>query len=286
MKLVEDWKDVILHSHSFRALVLAVLLMVGVETTYRLTGIDLPPPLVFGGLFGLLIYGAVGRLVSQRDDGGRLRVGSFWKFVAAGVAFLLALNMLLGMGEIPKDDPEPAVAVGPPSEAEWAAVAVPLVAKWEGLRTHAYLDTLAEPDVWTVCYGETRNVGPGDVYTAEECAAKLRARLREYRAGWHSYLTDETLAYRLTPERDAAYTSLAYNVGQAGAGRSTATRRLNAGDIRGGCIAIGWWNKAGGRVWAGLVNRRAEETALCLVGTHRGLMKRREEEARIGMVGV
>jgi GH24 family phage-related lysozyme (muramidase) len=56
------------------------------------------------------------------------------------------------------------------------------------------------------------------------------------------------------------------NVGIAGAGKSTATRRLNAGDIAGGCQALTWWNKAGGRVVRGLVNRRAEEFALCMDG--------------------
>nr|WP_231119180.1 glycoside hydrolase family protein [Rhodovulum sp. MB263] len=45
----------------------------------------------------------------------------------------------------------------------------------------------------------------------------------------------------------------------AGAGRSTATRRLSEGDVPGACEALTWWNKAGGRVVAGLRNRRTEE---------------------------
>ncbi|ARC87161.1 hypothetical protein B5V46_00185 [Rhodovulum sp. MB263] len=49
------------------------------------------------------------------------------------------------------------------------------------------------------------------------------------------------------------------NVGVAGAGRSTATRRLSEGDVPGACEALTWWNKAGGRVVAGLRNRRTEE---------------------------
>lgn len=157
----------------------------------------------------------------------------------------------------------PVAASGPVSEAEFARVAVPLVAKWEGKRNNSYRDIVG---VWTICYGHTRTAGPGQYKTDAECEALLRNELLEYREGLHGYFLPETLNSRLTPERDAAYTSLAFNVGIAGAGRSTATRRLNAGNIRGGCEALTWWNRAGGRIVRGLVNRRAEERALCLAG--------------------
>ena len=104
---------------------------------------------------------------------------------------------------------------------------------------------------------------PEDLDTTAEDHAADETR---YRAGLHRYFSAATKAARLTAERDAAYVSLAYNAGVAGIGKSTATRRLNAGDIRGGCKALGWWNKAGGRVVRGLVNRRADETRLCLIG--------------------
>ena len=152
------------------------------------------------------------------------------------------------------------------TEAATMMVAVPLVAKWEGLRTTAYLDTIASPPVWTVCYGETEGVQPREVRTVEECEAGLRRGLVRYRNGLHAYFQPVTIAERLTPQRDAAFVSLSYNAGIAGIGGSTATRRLNAGDIAGACEAIGWWNKAGGRVIRGLVNRRAEEKALCREG--------------------
>lgn len=152
--------------------------------------------------------------------------------------------------------------LGPVSEMEFLDVAVPFVGKWEGLRTTAYRDIVG---VWTICYGHTRTVIPGETRTVAECNALLAEELLEYREGLHRYFTTQTINRRLTPERDTAYTSLAFNVGIAGAGRSTATRRLNAGNIAGGCEALTWWNKAGGRVVRGLVNRRAEERALCRV---------------------
>ena len=151
-------------------------------------------------------------------------------------------------------------------EARTMAVAVPLVARWEGLSLEAYLDRIASPPVWTICYGETEGVRQGELRTREECEAGLRRGLVRYRNGLHRHFEAETRARRLTPERDAAFVSLSWNVGIAGAGGSTATRRLNAGDIRGACEALTWWNRAGGRVVRGLVNRRADEHRLCVMG--------------------
>ena len=71
-----------------------------------------------------------------------------------------------------------------------------------------------------------------------QCADLLRFEVLEYRGALHGYFSMAAKLHRLTPERDAAYVSLAYNVGVRGAGHSTATRRLNAGDIAGG------WEKA------------------------------------------
>lgn len=160
------------------------------------------------------------------------------------------------------------LAASPVSDRDFAAVAVPLVSAWEGKKNTAYLDVVGVP---TICYGHTRTVTAADVaagltWTDERCETLLRDELFEYREGLHRYFTDTTLQERLTPKRDAAYTSLAFNVGIRGAGRSTATRRLNAGNIAGGCDALTWWNKAGGRVWRGLVRRRADEHRLCMEG--------------------
>ncbi|HEX72305.1 MAG TPA: lysozyme [Candidatus Hydrogenedentes bacterium] len=160
------------------------------------------------------------------------------------------------------------------TQGDVLAVAVPLIRKWEGERRcpddptmHcAYLDRVARPPVWTACHGETRGISGGMRFTDEECAVMLAERAVEFLEGWRGYLTPETRQTRLHAPREAAFTSLAYNIGVAGAGRSTATRRLNAGDVPGACAAIGWWNRAGQRVIVGLVNRRAEEVALCRVG--------------------
>lgn len=68
----------------------------------------------------------------------------------------------------------------------------------------------------------------------------------------------------------AAAISFAYNVGAGAYCGSTTAKRFNAGEWKGACRAMNesdsgkqQWVTAGGRVLPGLVERRAEERALC-----------------------
>lgn len=152
------------------------------------------------------------------------------------------------------------VAKGAAASAILAAAAA-FVGPWEGLRTQAYLDTIASPDVWTVCYGETRGVQAGDSYTAEECASKLASALGEYRAKLSACVP----ALPAQPEGvQVALVSWSYNVGTGAACGSTLATLANAGDWRGACDQLPRWNKSGGKAVKGLTNRRAAERKLCL----------------------
>lgn len=57
----------------------------------------------------------------------------------------------------------------------------------------------------------------------------------------------------------AALVSWAYNVGCGNTGSSTLIRKLNAGDKASVPSELLRWNKAGGRVLAGLTRRRQAE---------------------------
>ncbi|MBV7408780.1 lysozyme [Maritimibacter sp. DP1N21-5] len=141
------------------------------------------------------------------------------------------------------------------------ALAVPVVAKWEGLRTEAYRDVVG---VWTVCYGETEGVRPGDVHTRAECASMLEERLFE---DYYVPLTRCIPNLPMAPvEVQASFASWTYNVGIGAACSSTLARYARAGDWRAACDQLPRWNRAGGRVWKGLDNRRADERGLCLSG--------------------
>ncbi|MDP3939818.1 MAG: lysozyme [Deltaproteobacteria bacterium] len=118
-----------------------------------------------------------------------------------------------------------------------------------------------------MCFGETKNIRPGDKYTAAQCQQMLGDRIeRDFGPG-----VDRCVNHALPPERKAAYTSFAYNVGVGAFCSSTTARLENAGDHVGACNALMRWNKirvVGVLVYSpGLNNRRAEERALCLEGT-------------------
>lgn len=129
----------------------------------------------------------------------------------------------------------------------------------------AYLDIAGIP---TACDGITKGVKMGQVYTEAQCAMMLERELVIHAEGVMNCspgLRGEGRDYQR-----AAAVSLAYNIGVKGYCGSTAARRFNAGNYRGGCDAFMAWNKArvGGilRPVQGLTNRRARERAMCLRG--------------------
>lgn len=141
-------------------------------------------------------------------------------------------------------------------KAGWLAIAIAAVGAYEGLRLNSYPDVV---NVATICYGETQNVKLGQTATKEDCDAKLAARLVEFNDGVNSCVT-----WNLRDNERAASVSLAYNIGVDAFCKSTVVRRFNAGDKAGACDAFLMWNKAGGKVVQGLVNRRQKEREMCL----------------------
>ncbi|HET9510006.1 MAG TPA: lysozyme [Sphingomonas sp.] len=121
----------------------------------------------------------------------------------------------------------------------------------------AYLDIVKVP---TACDGITRGVRLGQTYTEAQCNALLE---QELVAHAEPVIACVPRLYG-RPNQAAAAVSLAYNVGTSGFCGSTAARRFNVGDWRGGCEAFLMWDKAGGRVVRGLQLRRQRERALCL----------------------
>lgn len=142
------------------------------------------------------------------------------------------------------------------------AMAIAVIGDFEGVRTKAYRDVVGIP---TVCFGETRGVKMGDVYTLDECKVMLGDALIDFETGIRKCMK----APDAIPDKTyVAALSLSYNIGQGSFCKSTVLKRLNAGDYRGACDAFMSWNKAGRplRVFAGLTRRRAEERKLCLEG--------------------
>lgn len=262
MQVIPNARKIALTAYSMWASYLGFLCLILPELIFWAWGIDTNPVVWWFLGVALSLFGMIGRFVVQDRKPGILR--PLILIVATLLAIIWA-SMSLAMSDVragSAPDPAPA-AQGLASDTAFLGVALPFVGQWEGLELVAYRDIVG---VWTVCYGETKGISAGMRFSKAQCDAILSRELLSYRGRLHRYFTEQTKAARLPVRRDLAYISLAYNAGVAGIGKSTAVRRLNAGDIAGGCKALTWWNKAGQRVIRGLVRRRAAEYELCMVG--------------------
>lgn len=138
-----------------------------------------------------------------------------------------------------------------------------LVKEFEGFRAKAYQDSAG---VWTIGYGTTAAAGVG-------ISPKAGMTISEAQAEGYLHAALEKFAAQIAPriKRPAndnefsAFLSLAYNIGPGAFARSSALVKFNAGDKAGAANAILLWNKAGGKVLAGLKRRREAERALFLL---------------------
>lgn len=121
----------------------------------------------------------------------------------------------------------------------------------------AYLDIVKVP---TACDGITKGVKMGMRFTAVECNAMLEEELIAHAEPIIRCIP--TVYGR--PDQLIAAVSLSYNIGAAGVCKSSIAKLWNARQWRAGCDRFPLFNKAGGRVVQGLVNRRARERAICV----------------------
>ena len=127
--------------------------------------------------------------------------------------------------------------------------------------TEAYLDPVGIP---TICDGITKNVYIGMRVTKEWCD-----KARENEITNHSRpLTAVELD--LPDHIKAAFTDLAFNIGERGLAKSTPLRKLKAGDVTGACDGILLYKHAGGKDCSvrdngcyGIWDRRQTERRLC-----------------------
>ncbi|MBN9034231.1 MAG: glycoside hydrolase [Rhizobiales bacterium 63-7] len=191
--------------------------------------------------------------------------------LAAGVAAVISgwAAFTTSFGETPATI-RAAIAKGITPEAVQLAVDR-LIKPWEGISTVAYLDRIAKPSIWTVCYGETKGIKPGMTFTAKQCEQMLITRVTN---DYYLPLVDGVKGYTVAPVSvQAAMISGAYNYGVQAARGSTAARRIGERKYREACEAQTAFNKAGGKVINGLVKRREMgdaqrlgEAELCVSG--------------------
>ena len=112
--------------------------------------------------------------------------------------------------------------------------------------------------VWTVGYGHTGDVQPGDRVTEHQAEVILEFDLKRFEEGVTK------LAPRVNANQFSALVSLAFNIGLGALAKSTLLKEANAGRVLNAANEFGKWVHGGGKVLPGLVKRRAAERALFL----------------------
>jgi lysozyme len=126
----------------------------------------------------------------------------------------------------------------------------------EGMRRNAYRDVAG---IWTICVGHTSAAGPPKVTpgmkcTLAECRKILMNDVRKFEK-----CVEDAITVPMKQHQFDAMVSLAYNIGCGAFKKSTVAREMNAGHETHAADAFRMWKKAGGKVVAGLVNRRESE---------------------------
>ena len=129
-----------------------------------------------------------------------------------------------------------------------------LIKKFEGLELNAYR---CAAGVWTIGYGHTKDVERGDVWTEAQADDALKHELIEF----EGYIND-LVECSLTQNQFDALVSWVYNLGPANLQASTLLKKLNAEDYEDVPSQLKRWNKAGGKVFEGLIRRREAEALL------------------------
>ena len=135
-----------------------------------------------------------------------------------------------------------------------------LIKFYEGCKLVAYKCSAAKD---TIGYGNTffedgKPVKPGDKITQERANELFEIIAKDF-----ADKVKPLIKSTVTPNQFAALTSFAYNAGIGNLRNSTLLKKVNA-NPNDTSIALEFakWNKAGGKVLAGLTRRREAETKL------------------------
>jgi len=134
-----------------------------------------------------------------------------------------------------------------------------LVKHFEGCSLTAYPDPATGGEPVTIGYGHTGNVKMGS-YISQDMAETLLLRdLAKFEDGVASLIHTQ-----VTSDQFSACVCLAYNIGLGNFGSSTLLRMINADSALAAADQFLRWDKAAGKVMAGLTKRRKAERKLYL----------------------
>jgi len=136
---------------------------------------------------------------------------------------------------------------------------IDLIAKWEGLETHAYPDPATGGEPWTIGIGHTSAAGDPEVYkglviTEAEAHEIFKRDVTQYEDTVNRVCPGPTTQHQFN-----AMVSLCYNIGGGNFDGSSVDRYHNEQNYPQAAESFLLWNKANGQIMQGLVNRREDE---------------------------
>lgn len=138
---------------------------------------------------------------------------------------------------------------------------VDFIKSHEALRLKAYQDSKG---VWTIGWGHTKNVHPGDVITREQAEQFIRDDFAWVERTLNSDLVTGRDKPLVTQNEFDALCSLVFNIGSQAYLDSTVRRKIKQGDKMAAARAFKMWVYSEHKFVQGLANRRADETRLFL----------------------
>jgi lysozyme len=133
-------------------------------------------------------------------------------------------------------------------------VGADLIKKYEGCRLKAYK---CPAGVWTIGFGHTGNVKEGQVITQAQADALFDKDVQKFVDG-----VNKLVKVEINQNQFDALVSFVYNLGIGALKKSTLLQYVNKKQFDKAANEFDRWNKAGGKVLKGLVNRRNSEEAL------------------------
>jgi len=126
-----------------------------------------------------------------------------------------------------------------------------LTESFEGCRLTAYQDSVGK---WTIGFGHTANVQPGDTCTPDQAEAMLIAD-----TAWAVAYVNHIVTSALSQGEFDALVDFTFNLGVGNFRSSTLLSLVNKGDMADAANEFEKWDKAGGVEVAGLLRRRQAE---------------------------
>lgn len=144
---------------------------------------------------------------------------------------------------------------------------IELIKKWEGVRLKAYKDSVG---TWTIGYGHTFGVKQGDSCSHFQAEKWLNEESKS-----HMTVAVKLIAVDISQNMYDALASFHYNLGKNILVDSNLLKLINQKKWNEAGAKMKEYNKGGGKVLKGLVNRRNDEVKLFLNGADKIEAKKR-----------